>query len=49
MAPRGRRTRHVIEGNKVNVGDPNGSSWEVLTNEHKSEEAEMAGRESDGS
>ncbi len=35
MAPRGRRAWHVIKGNRVNVGDPNGSSREVLVNEYK--------------
>jgi len=40
-APRGQRARHVIEGNKVNVGDPNGSSKEVSTDKNKIEEDEM--------
>jgi hypothetical protein len=48
QAPRGQRARHAIKGNKVNVGDPNGSSKEVLSNECKSEELEKAIRESDG-
>ena len=38
MAPRSQRTWHVIKGNKVNVGGPNGSPRGVLTNKYKSEE-----------
>ena len=33
----------------VNVGDPTGSSKEVLVDKYKSEETEMGGRESEGS
>jgi hypothetical protein len=49
MASRGPRTRHAFKGNKMNVGDPNGSSKEVLANKYKSEKAETVIRESDGS
>lgn len=48
-APRGLRARHVIKGNKVNVGDPISSSQGVSTDKYKSKEVEMANRESDGS
>jgi hypothetical protein len=37
VTPRGRRARHAIKGNKVNVGDPNGSSKEVSTDKNKIE------------
>ena len=49
MAPRGLRTWHAIEGNKVNVGDPNGSSKEVSTDKNKIEKDEMVDRKSDES
>ncbi len=48
-APRSRRARHAIEGNKVNVGYPNGSLKRVSKHKHKSEEIEMANRKSDES
>ena len=48
-APRGLRARHAIKGNKANVGDPIGSSQGVSTDKYKSEEVEIANRESDGS
>lgn len=49
MAPRGQRAWHAIKGNKVNVGDPKGSSKEVLTDKNNIEEVEIASRESDRS
>jgi hypothetical protein len=50
MTPRGQRTRHVIKGNKANVGDPNGSFFlEVSTDKNKIEKVETADRESDRS
>ena len=49
MAPRGLRARHVIKGNKVNVGDPDSSSTEVSVDKCKSKETEKTIRKSDGS
>ena len=49
MAPRGLRARHVVKGNKVNVGDPDSSSTEVSVNKCKSKEIEKTVRKSDGS
>jgi hypothetical protein len=40
LTPRGLRARHAFKGNKVNVGDPGGSSKEVLADKRKSKEAE---------
>ena len=49
MTPRGLRARHATKGNKANVGDPKGSSKEVLGNERKNEKPEKVIRESEGS
>ena len=49
MALRSLRAWHVSRGYVANVGDPNDSSEEVSSNEHKSEKLEKVGRESDGS
>lgn len=49
MAPRGLRARHVVKGNKVNVGDPDSSSKEVSVDKCKSKEIEKTVRKSDGS